>query len=48
MPINVLRKQYEVAFRLYADCVEVTGSHVGLIVDCENYRAVARAGDPRR
>ena len=27
----------------YADCVEVTGSHVGLIFNRKSYRAIARA-----
>jgi hypothetical protein len=27
----------------YADCVEVTGSHVGLIFNRKSYRAIAEA-----
>ena len=27
----------------YADCVEVTGSHVGLIVNRQSYRVIAHA-----
>ena len=27
----------------YADCVEVTGSHVGLIFNRESYRVIAHA-----
>ena len=27
----------------YADCVEVTGSHVGLIFNRKSYRAIAHA-----
>ncbi len=28
---------------LYAECVEVTGSHVGLVFNRKSYRAIAQA-----
>ena len=39
--------RWQAALVPYADCVEVTGSHVGLIFNRKTYRAIATAlADP--
>ena len=35
--------RWQAALVPYADCVEVTGSHVGLIFNRKTYRAIAAA-----